>query len=236
MDRIINIIIDELQLLSTDEKRNILPRFFKTGKGEYGEGDKFLGVSVPDVRKVAKNHKNATINELTEMMQSEWHEVRLCSLLIMVEQFKKMDDEGRKRIVDFYLSVTNRINNWDLVDLSCPAIIGEYLLNRSHDLLYRLAESSLLWENRIAIVSTIIFIRHGQLDDTFNLSTKMMNHPHDLMHKAIGWMLREAGKRDESRLYNYVKTYRLEMPRTMLRYAIEKFDKNVRAELMKRDI
>lgn len=236
MDRLINIIIDELQLLSTDEKRNILPRFFKTGKGEYGEGDKFLGVSVPDVRKVSKNHKNATINELTEMMQSEWHEVRLCSLLIMVEQFKKTDDEGRKRIVDFYLSVTNRINNWDLVDLSCPAIIGEYLLNRSHDLLYRLAESSLLWENRIAIVSTIIFIRHGQLDDTFNLSTKMMNHPHDLMHKAIGWMLREAGKRDESRLYNYVKTYSLEMPRTMLRYAIEKFDRNVRAELMKRDI
>lgn len=236
MDRLINIIIDELPLLSTDEKRNILPRFFKTGKGEYGEGDKFLGVSVPDVRKVAKNHKNATINELTEMMQSEWHEVRLCSLLIMVEQFKKTDDEGRKRIVDFYLTVTNRINNWDLVDLSCPAIIGEYLLNRSHDLLYRLAESSLLWENRIAIVSTIIFIRHGQLDDTFNLSTKMMNHPHDLMHKAIGWMLREAGKRDESRLYNYVKTYRLEMPRTMLRYAIEKFDRNVRAELMKRDI
>ena len=236
MDRLINIIIDELQLLSTDEKRNILPRFFKTCKGEYGEGDKFLGVSMPDVRKVAKNHKNATINELTEMMQSEWHEVRLCSLLIMVEQFKKTDDEGRKRIVDFYLTVTNRINNWDLVDLSCPAIIGEYLLNRSHDLLYRLAESSLLWENRIAIVSTIIFIRHGQLDDTFNLSTKMMNHPHDLMHKAIGWMLREAGKRDESRLYNYVKTYSLEMPRTMLRYAIEKFDKNVRAELMKRYI
>lgn len=236
MDRLINIIIDELRLLSTDEKRNILPRFFKTSKGEYGDRDKFLGVSVPDVRKVAKNHKNATINELTEMMQSEWHEVRLCSLLIMVEQFKKTDDECRKRIVDFYLSVTNRINNWDLVDLSCPAIIGEYLLNRSHDLLYRLAESSLLWENRIAIVSTIIFIRHGQLDDTFNLSTKMMNHPHDLMHKAIGWMLREAGKRDESRLYNYVKTYRLEMPRTMLRYAIEKFDRNVRAELMKRDI
>lgn len=236
MDRVINIIIDELQLLSIDEKRNILPRFFKTDKGEYGDRDKFLGVSVPDIRKVAKNHKNATINELTEMMQSEWHEVRLCSLLIMVEQFKKTDDEGRKRIVDFYLSVTNRINNWDLVDLSCPAIIGEYLLNRSHDLLYRLAESSLLWENRIAIVSTIIFIRHGQLDDTFNLSTKMMNHPHDLMHKAIGWMLREAGKRDESRLYNYVKTYRLEMPRTMLRYAIEKFDRNIRAELMKRDI
>ena len=236
MDRLINIIIDELRLLSTDEKQNILLRFFKTGKGEYGDGDKFLGVSVPDVRKIAKNHKNATINELTEMMQSEWHEVRLCSLLIMVEQFKKTDDEGRKRIVDFYLTVTNRINNWDLIDLSFPAIIGEYLLNRSHDLLYRLAESSLLWENRIAIVSTIIFIRHGQLDDTFNLSTKMMNHPHDLMHKAIGWMLREAGKRDESRLYNYVKTYRLEMPRTMLRYAIEKFDKNVRAELMKRDI
>ena len=236
MDRLINIIIYELRLLSTDEKRNILPRFFKTGKGEYGEGDKFLGVSVPDVRKVAKNHKNATINDLTEMMQSEWHEVRLCSLLIMVEQFKKTDDEGRKSIVDFYLSVTSRINNWDLVDLSCPAIIGEYLLNRSHDLLYRLAESSLLWENRIAIVSTIIFIRQGQLDDTFNLSTKMMNHPHDLMHKAIGWMLREAGKRDEARLYSYVKTYRLEMPRTMLRYAIEKFDKNVRAELMKRDI
>jgi len=232
MDRLINIIIDELQLLSTDEKRNILPRFFKTGKGEYGEGDKFLGVSVPDVRKVAKNHKNATINELTEMMQSEWHEVRLCALTILKEQFKKADDMLRKQLFDFYLAHTQRINNWDLVDCSCYAVVGEYLLDKSRDILYRLAESPLLWDNRIAIVSTFAFIRKNQLDDVYALSDQLMHHPHDLIHKAVGWMLREAGKRNPQRLYDYVMSRRVEMPRTMLRYAIEKFSQEERAILM----
>ena len=224
----------ELQAFSQDEKRKVLPRFFKTGKGEYGEGDAFLGVVVPDVRNVARKHKVANFDEIHELMASTWHEVRLCALLIMVEQCKQADATARKALFDLYLSLTERINNWDLVDLSCRFVIGEYLLDKPRDILYRLAESPLLWDNRIAIVSTFAFIRHNQLDDTFALSTKMMAHTHDLMHKAIGWMLREAGKRDEQRLYNYIVQHRNEMPRTMLRYAIEKFPPDVRAQLMAR--
>ena len=194
----------ELQVLSQEEKRRILPRFFKTGKGEYGEGDKFLG------------------------------EVRLCALLIMVERCKRADNTTRKAFFNLYLSLTERINNWDLVDLSCRFIVGEYLLDKPRDILYRLADSPLLWDNRIAIVSTYAFIRLNQLDDTFALATQMMAHPHDLMHKAIGWMLREAGKRDEPRLHEYILHHRREMSRTMLRYAIEKFSPQIRAQLMAR--
>ena len=229
-----NTITAELQALSQEEKRRILPRFFKTGKGEYGEGDKFLGVTVPNVRVVARKYKAANLNNVRELMESEWHEVRLCALLIMVECCKKADDATRKVIFDFYLSLTARINNWDLVDLSCPSIIGEYLLDKPRNILYQLADSPLLWDNRIAIVSTYALIRHNQLDDTFTLAVKMMSHQHDLMHKAIGWMLREAGKRDEQRLYDFVMQYRQQMPRTMLRYAIEKFSSDVRAQMMRR--
>lgn len=234
MKPIIGLITDELQAFSTEEKREVLPRFFKTGKGEYGEGDHFLGVAVPDTRTVAKQHKDISLDEIRNLMQSEWHEVRLCALLIMVEKSKKKDETLRKQLFDLYLSQTSRINNWDLVDLSCRFIVGEFLLDKSRDILYQLAQSPLLWDNRIAIVSTYTFIRKGQLDDTYVLSDLMMKHPHDLMHKAIGWMLREAGKRDPERLYNYVMNHRAEMPRTMLRYAIEKFGPKERSVLMKR--
>ena len=234
MKPIIGLITDELQAFSTEEKREVLPRFFKTGKGEYGEGDHFLGVTVPDTRTVAKQHKDISLDEIRNLMQSEWHEVRLCALLIMVEKSKKKDETLRKQLFDLYLSQTSRINNWDLVDLSCRFIVGEFLLDKSRDILYQLAQSPLLWDNRIAIVSTYAFIRKGQLDDTYVLSDLMMKHPHDLMHKAIGWMLREAGKRDPERLYDYVMNHRAEMPRTMLRYAIEKFGSKERSVLMKR--
>ena len=234
MKPIIGLITDELQAFSTEEKREVLPRFFKTGKGEYGEGDHFLGVAVPDTRTVAKQHKDISLDEIRNLMQSEWHEVRLCALLIMVEKSKKKDETLRKQLFDLYLSQTSRINNWDLVDLSCRFIVGEFLLDKSRDILYQLAQSPLLWDNRIAIVSTYAFIRKGQLDDTYVLSDLMMKHPHDLMHKAIGWMLREAGKRNPERLYDYVMNYRAEMPRTMLRYAIEKFGPKERSVLMKR--
>ena len=234
MKPIIGLITDELQAFSTEEKREVLPRFFKTGKGEYGEGDHFLGVAVPDTRTVAKQHKDISLDEIRNLMQSEWHEVRLCALLIMVEKSKKKDKILRKQLFDLYLSQTSRINNWDLVDLSCRFIVGEFLLDGSRDILYQLAQSPLLWDNRIAIVSTYAFIRKGQLDDTYVLSDLMMKHPHDLMHKAIGWMLREAGKRDPERLYDYVMNHRAEMPRTMLRYAIEKFGPKERSVLMKR--
>ncbi|MBF1583504.1 MAG: DNA alkylation repair protein [Prevotella sp.] len=234
MKQITKTITSELQALTNAEKREIFPRFFKAGKGEYGEGDRFLGVTVPNIRAIAKLHKDISIEEIRELLQSEWHEVRLCALIIMVEKSKKKDEALRKELFNLYLSQTKRINNWDLVDLSCRFIIGEYLLDKSRDILYQLAQSSLLWDNRIAIVSTYAFIRKGQLEDTYALSDLMMQHPHDLMHKAIGWMLREAGKRNPERLYDYVMSHRADMPRTMLRYAIEKFSPKERTILMKR--
>lgn len=234
MKQLTKTITNKLQALSDAEKREIFPRFFKAGKGEYGEGDRFLGVTVPNIRAIAKLHKDISIEEIRELIQSEWHEVRLCALIIMVEKSKKKDEALRKELFNLYLSQTERINNWDLVDLSCRFIIGEYLLDKSRDILYQLAQSPLLWDNRIAIVSTYAFIRKGQLEDTYALGDLMMYHPHDLMHKAIGWMLREAGKRDPERLYDYVMSHRADMPRTMLRYAIEKFSPKERAILMKR--
>lgn len=234
MKQLTKTITNELQALSDAEKREIFPKFFKAGKGEYGEGDRFLGVTVPNIRAIAKLHKDISIEEIRDLIQSEWHEVRLCALIIMVEKSKKKDEALRKELFNLYLSQTKRINNWDLVDLSCRFIIGEYLLDKSRDILYQLAQSPLLWDNRIAIVSTYAFIRKGQLEDTYALSDLMMHHPHDLMHKAIGWMLREAGKRNPERLYDYVMSHRADMPRTMLRYAIEKFSPKERAILMKR--
>ena len=234
MKQLTKTITNKLQALSDAEKREIFPKFFKAGKGEYGEGDRFLGVTVPNIRAIAKLHKDISIEEIRELIQSEWHEVRLCALIIMVEKSKKKDEALRKELFNLYLSQTKRINNWDLVDLSCRFIIGEYLLDKSRDILYHLAQSPLLWDNRIAIVSTYAFIRKGQLEDTYALSDLMMHHPHDLMHKAIGWMLREAGKRNPERLYDYVMSHRADMPRTMLRYAIEKFSPKERAILMKR--
>ena len=234
MKQLTKTITNELQALSDAEKREIFPKFFKAGKGEYGEGDRFLGVTVPNIRAIAKLHKDISIEEIQDLIQSEWHEVRLCALIIMVEKSKKKDEALRKELFNLYLSQTKRINNWDLVDLSCRFIIGEYLLDKSRDILYQLAQSPLLWDNRIAIVSTYAFIRKGQLEDTYALSDLMMQHPHDLMHKAIGWMLREAGKRNPERLYDYVMSHRADMPRTMLRYAIEKFSPKERAILMKR--
>lgn len=229
MTNMTNRIYDALAARSDEEKKIILPRFFKTGKGQYGEGDKFLGVTVPNIRTVANEFKDTDFEIIEELMHSPWHEMRMCALLILVNNSKK---EVTKETFDFYLSQTKYINNWDLVDLTAPKIIGKYLINKDRDILYKLAESDLLWDNRIAIVSTLAFIRNNDLDDTYKLSIKMMYHKHDLMHKAIGWMLREAGKRDTGRLYNFVKEHKNIMPRTMLRYSIEKFDKETCKELM----
>lgn len=225
----------ELRQLATDEKRIVLQRFFKTAPGQYGEGDRFLGVTIPLTRIVAKKHSAMPLNEIIELLQSEWHEVRLCALLMMCERFKKGDSATRKDIFNYYIENTERINNWDLVDLSAPTIVGGYLMDKPRDLLYRMTESELLWDNRIAIVATLAFIKHKDSDDTYRLALKMMNHKHDLMHKAIGWMLRESGKRDDDRrLFNFVDEYRKRMPRTMLRYAIEKFTDEERKYLMRK--
>ena len=224
-------IIKELRGLSDDEKKTVLPRFFKTGKGEYGEGDRFLGVIVPNTRKVAKNHKDSPYIVIEMLLESEWHECRLCALLMLIEKYRKEPDEA----VHFYLTHTKGINNWDLVDLSAPYILGDYLKDKTdRNVLYDLAGSSVMWERRIAVVSTLMLIRHGQFDDTIRLAEALINSKHDLMQKSIGWMLREVGKRDKGLLVQFIEKHKHEMPRTMLRYAIEKFPEPERREFMRK--
>ncbi|MDO5522653.1 MAG: DNA alkylation repair protein [Bacteroidia bacterium] len=212
----------QLLAFGNPEKAEHAKYFFKTGKGQYGEGDKFIGCTVPESRSVARANKNLSLAELQKLLNDEMHECRFCALVILTEQFKKGDEEKRKEIVDFYLANTHRINNWDLVDVSAYNIVGEWLRNKHRSLIYRLAESDNLWEQRIAIVSTLAFIRNNDFTDTLKLSEKFLSHRHDLMHKACGWMLREAGKRDEKSLTGFLDAHHREMPRTMLRYAIEK--------------
>lgn len=208
-----------LKEASDEEKKLVLPRFFKTGKGEYGEGDKFLGVIVPETRKVAKANKNASYELIEALLESEWHECRLCALLILIEKYKKTPEEA----VQFYLCHLKGINNWDLVDLSAPYILGDYLVNRNdHQILYTLAQSPDMWSQRIAIVSTLMLIRNGQYTDTIALAEHFMTTRHDLIQKATGWMLREVGKRDEPLLVSFLEANSTRMPRTMFRYAIEK--------------
>ena len=236
----------ELEACINPVKREYLPRFFKTGKGEYGEGDRFLGVVVPDTRRVARRHKDAPFGVMAELLQSEWHECRLCALLMMVERFRKAGPAGQQAVFDFYLTQTARINNWDLVDLSAPYIVGEYLKDRPRDVLYRLAESDCLWERRIAVVATFALIRRNDFADILRL-TEYFLHPyasaapslpaprmHDLMQKALGWMLREMGKRDKGLLVQLLSRYAAVMPRTMLHYAVEKFPDDERREFMGR--
>ena len=224
-------IIKELRGLSDDEKKTVLPRFFKTGKGEYGEGDRFLGVIVPNTRKVAKNHKDSPYIVIEMLLESEWHECRLCALLMLIEKYRKEPDEA----VHFYLTHTKGINNWDLVDLSAPYILGDYLKDMTdRNVLYDLAGSSVMWERRIAVVSTLMLIRHGQFDDTIRLAEVLIDSKHDLMQKSIGWMLREVGKRDKGLLVQFIEKHKYEMPRTILRYAIEKFPEPERREFMRK--
>ena len=227
-----------------------LSRFFKTGPGQYGEGDKFLGIKVPVTRAVVKEcWRRTSFDELEECVTSEFHEVRLAALLALVEFFAhaKKAPALQQQCVDFYLNHTDRINNWDLVDLSCYPLLGVWLLDKDRTLLYDLARNGkTIWEQRIGIVSTMTFIRHGQLDDTFAIADILLHHPHDLIHKAVGWLLREAGKRDKSRLEAFLLApdtsfagltgesprYRT-MPRTMLRYAVEKFPEQERQAWLK---
>lgn len=195
--------------------------FFKTGPGQYGEGDKFLGVRVPDIRAIAKLDDGGS--GVSRLLESPWHEERLLALLILVRRYERGDLRTKKRIFDFYLANTRWINNWDLVDLSAYKIVGDWLLDRARSVLHGLARSGGLWERRIAIVSTYAFIRNGDLAETFALARLLLRDPEDLMHKACGWMLREAGKRDSAALEAFLESHVRRMPRTMLRYAIEKF-------------
>ena len=226
-------ITQTLRSHSDEEKKVVLPRFFKTGKGEYGEGDRFMGVVVPNTRKVAKENAAVSWEVIEALLESEWHECRLCALLILVERYKKHPEET----VRFYLENTRGINNWDLVDLSAPYILGRYLTqHEDRSVLYALAVSENMWEQRIAVVSTLALIRDNQFDDTMKLAEKFMGTKHDLMQKATGWMLREVGKRDERTLIDFLDRHCLQMPRTMLRYAIEKLTPEQRAHYMSRPL
>ena len=213
-----------------------LSRFFKTGPGQYGEGDKFLGIKVPVTREVVKQcWRDTTMQDLEECIASEYHEVRLAALLALVELFKH-NKKQQKEYIDFYLAHTDRINNWDLVDLSCYPLLGVWLLDKDRQLLYELARNGkTVWEQRIGMVSTMTFIRHGQLEDTFAIADILLHHPHDLIHKAVGWLLREAGKRDKPALEAFLSTRASSMPRTMLRYAVEKFPEAERQAYLKKN-
>ncbi|MBR5430940.1 MAG: DNA alkylation repair protein [Bacteroidales bacterium] len=214
-----------------------LSRFFKTGPGQYGEGDKFLGIKVPVTREVVKEcWKETSFGELDECLANEYHEVRLAGLLALVEIYShaRKDQALRQECVDFYLARTDRINNWDLVDLSCYNLLGDWLLDKDRSLLYRLAsEGKTIWEQRIGMVSTMAFVRKGQLDDTFAIADILLRHPHDLIQKAAGWLLREAGKRDTDALKAFLEPRSAVMPRTMLRYAIERFPESERQSLLR---
>lgn len=218
----------ELSLYADFEKAVILQRFFKTKKSEYGEGDIFLGVIVPNTRKVAKKFLDLPILEIKKLLYSKIHEERLCALLLLVEKFYNADDKGRKTIYEFYMKNARQANNWDLVDLSAPRIVGMYLLDKPKGILYKFAKSKNLWEKRISILSTFWFIKYGKFNDSLKIAKILMNDEHDLIHKAVGWMLREVGKKDMKTEEGFLKKYYKKMPRTMLRYAIEKFPENKR--------
>lgn len=228
-------VLSELQSIGSLEKAVHLSRFFKTGPGQYGEGDRFLGVMVPYSRAIAKANKAMPLEEVQLLLESPWHEARLCALLILVYRFKerKITEEEREQIYSFYIKNARRCNNWDLVDLSCRDIVGEYLVDKDRSILYRLADSENLWEQRIAIVATWAFIRRLDFNDTLALAERLMAHKHDLMHKAVGWMLREVGKKDRETLTNFLEKNATQLPRTTLRYAIEHYPEPQRQYFLK---
>ncbi len=233
---IIKEIQEALAALSVPEKAEFFPKFFKTGKGEYGEGDLFLGVTVPDQRSVAKEYyTQVSLKDLGVLIASIYHEHRLTALLMLVLQFEKTKDEKVKdEIIAFYLNHLKYINNWDLVDSSCYKILGRYCFeNQKEEILRKLSASEEMWHKRIAVVGTLYYIKKGLFDLTKEFVTQNLNHTHDLMHKANGWMLREMGQKNEQELIFYLNVYYKQMPRTCLRYAIEKLDEDLRQDYLK---
>ena len=222
----------ELEQLSNPSKAKIQSSFFKTSKGQYSEGDIFLGVTVPETRKIANKYLNLQLTEIQQLLSSKIHDHRLIGLLILVENYKKTKDE---KIPKFYLQNLKQVNNWDLVDLSADKILGQYLLDKDKSILYKLAQSNNLWERRVAIISTFQFIKNNQFEDTLKISEILLNDKHDLIHKAVGWMLRELGKRNQELEEQFLKKHYKTMPRTMLRYAIEKFDGEKRKQYLSKN-
>lgn len=228
-------LIHTLQDRAIPEKAAFLPRFFKTGPGEYGEGDLFLGVTVPEQRKIAKEFfREIPLDDLSELIQNPYHEVRLTALIALVYRYQKSKSEGeQKELADFYLHHLDWVNNWDLVDSSCYPILGHFYWKKEKSLFYHLAGSHDLWRQRVAMISSLFWIKKGEFSDAFALAEMLKNHPHDLMHKAVGWMLREIGNRDFEAELSFLKQHYPTMPRTALRYAIEKFPEELRQDFLK---
>ncbi|MBN1150383.1 DNA alkylation repair protein [candidate division WOR-3 bacterium] len=214
----------DLKKAKNREKAFILQKFFKTGRGEYGEGDVFYGITVPYLRKLSARFAGADFFVLEKLLESEIHEERTLALFILIRKFENGNESDRKAVFKIYFKKKKRVNNWDLVDLSAPKIVGAYLEDKDRSLLYKLAASKNLWERRIAVISTYTFIKKGDFKDALNLSEILLDEKHDLIHKATGWMLREIGKKDESVLLKFLEKHCAKMPRTMLRYSIEKLD------------
>ena len=226
----------DMQKLANPEKAKIYLRFFKTGKGHYGEGDQFLGLSMPQQRILAKKYVNLSLGEIQVLISSPIHEHRMTALIILTYKYEKADEDTKKEIYELYIKNYNCINNWDLVDVTAPRIVGEYLLDRKSKrrILYEFALSDHLWKKRIAIISTFTFIRNNEFQDTINISEILLEDKHDLIHKAVGWMLREMGKIDEKPLLNFLDKHYKIMPRTMLRYSLEKLSEEQRKHYMKK--
>jgi 3-methyladenine DNA glycosylase AlkD len=225
-----------LKKQSDPQKKKVYAKFFKTGRGEYGYGDKFIGVTVPKCRKVSKQFINLPLSKVEKLLNSKIHEERLVALLILIEKYEKGDLKERNKIFRIYLKNTKNINNWDLVDISSHKIIGKHLINKNRKLLYKLASSNNLWEKRISIISTFYFIKNKQYKDSLKIAEALLEDNHDLIHKAVGWMLREIGKKDLTTEEKFLKKHYKNMPRTMLRYAIEKFPEKKRQAYLKGNI
>lgn len=221
-------VIANLKNLANKDKAKILMRFFKTGKGQYAEGDVFWGINIPSIRTVAKKARDVELSETVKLLKDSVHEVRLCGLLILVYRYSNSDDRLKKEIFDIYLSNRKYINSWDLVDVTSPNIVGDYLFNRDRSILYELAESDNIWERRISIISTFAFIKKGDFEDAIAICKLLMFDKHDLIHKATGWILREIYKIDKEPILKVLDQYAALMPRTMLRYSIEKMDEPLR--------
>ncbi len=227
---------NEIKKAANPEKAKILQRFFKTGKGEYGEGDIFVGITVPESRKIAIKFKDLSLENVEFFLQSNIHEERLIALLLLVHNYglaeKSKDEISKENIYNFYLKSLKYINNWDLVDLSADKIMGPYLINKEKYILYKLSNSQNIWERRIAIIATFYFIKNNEFDDTLKIAEILLSDKHDLIHKAVGWMLREIGKKNEDILKNFLNENYEKMPRTMLRYAIERFPEDIRKKYL----
>jgi 3-methyladenine DNA glycosylase AlkD len=222
----------ELRRRSSPSRAKALLWFFKTGPGQYGEGDRFLGLTMPQIRALAKECAHLTLTDIEALLESPWHESRSLAVVLLANRYPRANAAMQRAIYTLYLGRADRINNWDLVDISAPRVVGAHLLTRARAPLHRLAKSHDLWERRIAIVSTAMFIGNGQFDDTLRIAVTLINDPHDLIHKAVGWMLREVGKRDEAVLRAFLDRRAGHLPRTALRYAIERLAPAVRRRYM----